>query len=231
MEGDDADRCGADLDALEEIERRAQIVRQAGAQDIAVGIDGNDFTCVLCADALQGCNDAVLHLSQRFSAWKSKAAREDLHQFPLRSFAQLLQLAAAPVAVVDFQDAGLDGDGQVQRRGQWLGRLQAAQERAGIDGGNWLNFETLGNLIGLLLSLLVQRNGGCASGQCAPFCPFVFAVANQEEIGRALGGFVFVLVIGLAFGFVFGCVRLLCCFIFFLDQTGLSLQGDEFPLV
>jgi len=230
MEGDEADRSGADLDALEEVERRAEIVGHAGAQDVAVGEEGDDLARVLCADALQGRDDTVLHLSQRFAARETEATREDLNQSPFRPLAQLLQLAAAPFAVIDLQDARLDGDGQVQRGGQGLGRLQAAQERAGVDGGDGLVLETLGNLLGLLLSLFVQRDAGCAAGQRAAFGPCVFAVANQEEIGRARGFFLFGFVAGLAFLFVIRCVWLLGCSFLFFDQSCSSSQGAAWRL-
>ena len=108
VEGDEADRSGADLDTLEEIERRSQIVGHAGAQDVAVGEGGNDLAGVLRADALQGRDDTVLHLSQGFAARETEAARVDLDQSPLRPFAQLFQLAAAPFAVIDLKDARLD---------------------------------------------------------------------------------------------------------------------------
>ena len=196
MEGDKADGCGADLNALEQIERRAQIIGQTGAQHIAVGKNGDRLALVLCADALEGGDDPILHLAQGFAAGEAKAAGEDLHQLPLRSFAQFLQFAAAPVAVIDLQNARLDGDGEVQGGGEGLGGLETAHQRAGIDRRNGLRLETFGDLLGLFPAFLVQRDGRRSAGERAALGPLVFAVTNEEEIGRARGRLFFALLGG-----------------------------------
>ena len=161
---------------------------------------------------------------------KTKSAGEYLDQLPFWQFAQFLQFAPAPGAVIDLKDARLDRDGEIQRRGQRLSRLQTAQERARIDGGDGLRFEALGNLVGLFLSLFVQGHARCTSGERAPFGPFVFTVADQEEIGRARGFFFFAFVVGLVFFYVFGCLRLLCFSTSIFDQAACPPQGMGFRL-
>ena len=145
-----------------------------------MGVDGDGLALVVGADALERGDDAVLYFAQGFAAGEAEAAGEDLHELPFGALAELFEVAAAPVAVVDLEDAGVDGDGEVEGVGEGLGGLEAAQEGAGIDGADRLLFEALGDLLGLLYALVVEGDGWGSAGEGAAFGPLVFAVADEE---------------------------------------------------
>ena len=91
---------------------------------------------------------------------------------------------ARPAPDVHLAEARLDDDRTAQPGRDDLGRLARAAEIAGIDRGDLLACEFLGERTRLLAAPLVERRVGLALPTAVPV-PIGLAVANEDQRGHA----------------------------------------------
>ena len=135
---DGGDGRGADGDALEEVQRRAERMRHRGLDGIGVR-DGDDGLARMAGhEGVQGIGHAGLDLHEGFAAGKAKAAGMPLHHRPLRQLGGLGQLEAGPLADLALDEPRLDPDLEPAPPSDRLGRFSGAFERGTVDGGHRL---------------------------------------------------------------------------------------------
>src|SRR4051812_19472122 len=111
---------------------------------------------MLGAYALDGIDDAALHLEKRLTAREPEGARTLLHRLPLFGLGGLLQLPARPLADVELEQALVVLDAEAVGLGDRCRRLARALEWRRVDG---VQLRQGGDAVGDALGLLAPVVG------------------------------------------------------------------------
>jgi hypothetical protein len=183
VEAQDADQGGADFDSRVVVEGHAEEVEEGGADQVAVGDEGDGFARVAVAELMQEGDDAELGFEHRFAVRDAGVAAVGVPESPAGVGVQLGESPAGPVAEVELGEllggaefrAGALGDGP----GGFEGTLQGAR----ADACDREIGEGVGKASGLATAVVVQVDAGLAAGE-GTADGVGGGVADEEEGGQ-----------------------------------------------
>src|SRR5262245_41288663 len=106
VEVEDGRGGGRDVYALEQVKVHAGVVRDRRLDRIGVAHDDDGLVRMRGDHVVERADSARLHLANRLAVGEPRARRRDLNDAPLVGLREVGDLAAGPVAVVGFDDAG-----------------------------------------------------------------------------------------------------------------------------
>ena len=162
---DRGDGGGRDVDALEEVERRAEGLGHGGLDGVGVRHGDDDLSSMALHHPDECGRHARLHLEKRFASGEAESARILLDDRPLRPASRLLERQPGELADVDLEQAALHAHGQMAGAGDGERRLSGALQRRGVDGGDLgERADPGGGLVRLAASLVGEMKPGSSPG-------------------------------------------------------------------
>ena len=126
-------RGGADLDALEKIERDSGGVGDGSLDDVRMTDYGDVLIGMPPAHALHLVNNSSLRFEHQLASGRGREASQGIEAAPFGQRIELVPRFAGPLAEIELIDRLASTDAQVASAGERLGRFHSAFQGTAVD--------------------------------------------------------------------------------------------------